>query len=263
MRKASVLFIVFAVNVSFAGSIYTLVSHWAFDEGSGTTIQDSGTGRHNGTVYGNPVWSSGKIGGCLDLDGDGDVVNMGDIDAFEFGNNNFTVSFWFNTQGAHNYGGNQGSYGIIVGKYNMHLGRQWTISQEPDNRLNFSTWDTSSSSSGDSCRSTESYYNKWVFCTAVRDGSTKYLYIDGVLDNTGICDGIVTGKTTPLLIGANSVYTSIQYYECFNGLVDDVRIYDYALSAGDVYQLYTIPEPVSMVLFAIGSLAIISRNIKL
>ncbi len=48
-----------------------LVGWWRLDEGSGTTAYDSsGNGRH-GTLLGNPQWVTGKIGGALEFDGQG------------------------------------------------------------------------------------------------------------------------------------------------------------------------------------------------
>ena len=234
----------------FAGDINHPVSYWTFDETSGTVAHDSADS-HNGTVTG-ATWTAGKIGGCLDFDGSSNNVNLGDIDQFEFGSNNFTISFWFKTEGAHNIGGGSyAGYGIAIGKYNMDTGRQWVISQEPDNKINFGTWHEDSSNGGDGCRSTDAYYDVWTLCTAVRQGDTKYLYINGLLNNTGACPGIVTGKSTPLLIGSNSI--SSDYYEFFNGKIDDVRIYDYALNVNEVAQL--VPEPATLLLIGLGAVA--------
>jgi len=79
-----------------------------------------------------------------------------------------------------------------------------------------------------------------VHVAAVRNGSTKLLYINGVLDTTGATAGVVTGKSSKVLIGTHEVYDKGVWtkYGHFNGIIDDVRIYDRALSAQEVEQLY-------------------------
>lgn len=258
---AVALFVALAVGVSFAGSIYTPVSHWAFDETSGTTVSDSGTGGYNGTVYGNPVWASGQVGGCLDFDGNGDYVNFGDIDAFEFGSSNFTISFWMKTEGSHDIGGEQSGKGDIIAKYNIEAGRQWIFQQTDDGKINFATYHSNSMYGGDGLVSTEGYFGEWVHVIGVRNGTTKYLYINGVLNNTASCTDIITGCSTQLRVGCiYSPQSSTYNYQFFNGKIDEIRIYDYALSANEAYQLYTIPEPVTFALFGTGALLLRRRK---
>jgi len=236
---------------AYAGTIDTPISHWTFDETSGTTVYDSADG-HNGTIAGDPVWTTGEIDGCLDFDGSGDYVNFGDVDQFEFRDNDFTISFWFKTEGAHDAES-------IISKYDIYLGKQWLFQQTSDNKINFATYYTETG--GDGLVSTEGYINQWTHVTAVRDGSAKYLYINGVFDSTGICNGIVEGTTAPVLIGAISATAgTISYYQFFNGKIDDVRIYDYALSANEAYQLYQIPEPATICLLGLGALNLICRK---
>lgn len=210
------------------------VAHWTFDEGAGPIAHDSADG-HDGTVSGNPVWAAGQIDGCLDFDGNGDYVNFGDIDQFEFGNNDFAISFWFKTEGPHNFGGDQGDYGVVVGKYNYSWGRQWWFQQMPSGQIRFSTFYTDSL--GESVDSQNGYKGQWVHCAGVRKGANKYLYINGVLDNSGPCHDLTTGKSTQVIVGA--IQDPSKYYQFFNGKIDDVRIYRCALDANQVAQLYT------------------------
>ena len=211
-----------------------LAAHWKLDETSGITAYDSADG-HNGTVVGNPVRTAGQVDGCLDFDGNGDYVDFGDIDQFEFGGNDFTIAFWFKTEGPHNIGGDQGSYGVIVGKYNWGLGRQWVLGQTPENKISFATYYTHTS--GEGLTSTNSYpAGQWVHCVGVRQGPNKYLYINGIHDVTGPCQGVLTGRSTKVLIGA--IQDPEKYYQFFNGKIDDVRIYNCALDANQVQELY-------------------------
>jgi hypothetical protein len=60
------------------------------------------------------------------------------------------------------------------------------------------------------------------------------IYINGVERGSVSVSGNITSYTTPLLIGANGGFT-----ECYKGSIDDVRIYNRALSNQEVQDLYT------------------------
>src|SRR4030042_2476712 len=55
----------------------TLVGWWKLDETSGTIAADSSGYGNNGTIYGNPQWVMGNIGGALQFDGNGNYVDCG------------------------------------------------------------------------------------------------------------------------------------------------------------------------------------------
>jgi hypothetical protein len=207
------------------------LSHWKFDEGEGKTAYDS-AGDNDGAIYG-AQWTTGIIDGALDFDGQGDYVNCGDIDELEFGGKNFSISFWFYTEGVHDGGGGNGK---IIAKYNWARGRQWAFSQKRSGSGRI-YWYTSpdGTTREDLISQDGGYENEWVHVAAVRDGEIKLLYINGVLDNTGPTDGVVTGKRTSVLIGA--IEDSSRQYNFFNGKIDDVRVYNRALSIEEVEQV--------------------------
>jgi len=247
----------FLNDFASAGSIDTPISHWTFNETSGTTVYDSADS-HNGAISGNPVWTSGQIDNCLDFDGSGDRVNFGDVGQFEFGGSDFTISFWFKTEGTNDIGGENSGIGNIISKYDIYKGRQWIIYQTSDNKISFGIYSVDSSTGGDFVTSTAGYTNQWTHVTAVRQNDAIYLYINGVLNNTGICEGMVQRTSSPVLIGALSANN--YYYHFFNGKIDDVRIYDYALSADEANQLYQIPEPATLLFILFGVLALLIKS---
>ncbi len=85
------------------------------------------------------------------------------------------------------------------------------------------------------CRGvTPTLTNTWVFLCGVRSNSTFQLYLNGVLENT-LTDPIAISSGEPMHLmhcGAFSSYC--------NGLLDDVRLYNRALSPGEIAQLYAI-----------------------
>ncbi len=76
--------------------------------------------------------------------------------------------------------------------------------------------------------------DNWYHLTAVYDGTRMHLYVNGRLENSGRAFGAIVDNEYPVVVGEN--WENV-YHE-FNGLIDDVRIYRYALSAAEVEALY-------------------------
>ena len=68
----------------------------------------------------------------------------------------------------------------------------------------------------------------------VYDGSELRLYIDGALDASARTQGSINVNTYPVYIGGNAEEPDRDW----NGLIDDVRVYDYALSEVEVETLH-------------------------
>ena len=75
---------------------------------------------------------------------------------------------------------------------------------------------------------------KWCHLTAVCDGTTIHLYVNGRKDKSGRAFGTTAAIEYPVVVGEN---WENAHHE-FNGLIDDARIYSYALSAAEVQALY-------------------------
>jgi hypothetical protein len=250
MKKLIPLILVFCLASGTANA--ALVSHWAFDEGQGTIAYDSANG-YNGTIHG-ASRTEGILGGALDFDGINDYVDFGDIDEFDFGNNDFSICAWFYTQGVHSIPLNV-HQGRIVAKYDYGGNqRQWNLTQLEDGTVKFYT--SPDGSTHEQLYSTAGGQNQWVHMTAVRDGSMKYIYINGVLDVSDIMTGLRSGTYAHVYVGCNENEGFKGHF--FNGLIDDIRIYNHALSPAEIQQL--IPEPASLLLLCLGGLSLRRRK---
>ncbi len=203
------------------------VARWKFNEGEGTIAYDSASG-YDGTLIGDPQWVSGEIGGnALDFDGAGDGVDS--YGSYGFGsplniyNSDLTISAWVKVRsGGTIVARAKPSYityrlGVAGGKAYINTYKSgsghWIL--YGDEILDLNTW----------------YHIVGVFDRA---GDKGYVYIDGIqrADGTMTIDPYSNDATTK--IGCrNSVSDSP-----FNGVIDDVRIYDKALSAEKIEQLY-------------------------
>ncbi len=217
-----------------------LLAHWALDDGAGTVAEDLSGNGHHGVVRGNPVWSSGIINGGLQFDGLGDHVDAG-LGPSIVGTGGFTVAAWVRTSSIYNQVIiQQRSATEFNGEYQLHVAsgrvRFWTVGG-----LAYGPIVVSSQFIND---------GDWHHVVGVRedDGTTK-IYIDGTID------GSKAGVPRPLIpikvyVGADMRGSSA----FFQGSLDEVRIYDRALTPGDVLELanyqMTLPNDPQAVSFA-------------
>jgi hypothetical protein len=199
-----------------------LVGWWKFDESTGTIAADSSGNGNNGTLKGNPVWrpTGGKTGGAIELSGKGDYVEISNESAFDI-TGQITVSAWVNI---------------------TDVPQEWTgIVTKGD-----SAWRLSTSFAKNIFHfgvSSRDYINgqatvdsgQWHNVVCVYDGQKISIYVDGKPDISMPQTGPIATNDFPVCIGENIELKG----RCFHGLIDDVRIYNYALSENDITELYS------------------------
>jgi len=202
-----------------------LIGWWKLDDGTGTIAIDSSGMGNDGTLGGNPQWVAGTLGGALDLDGDDDYVAIDGI-ADDLTDNDFTVSAWMKTT--------MTGDGNVIGA-NTDSGHQFIFGIDGGNLL----------VEADSVRTYPPAIDddQWHMITYVRDGSTAYLYTDGVLVGTETPSGNPSGQTRWSIGQEWDSSDSSDPSDEFDGQVDDVRFYDGPLSAEHVLGLFNGIEP--------------------
>ena len=85
--------------------------------------------------------------------------------------------------------------------------------------------------------------NVWYNVVGTYDGSEIKIYIDGILKGTLSATGTINSNATPLLLG-DAGYGG--YSAWLNGKLDEVSIYNTALSQGDVTSIYNGGEPTTI-----------------
>ena len=106
--------------------------------------------------------------------------------------------------------------------------------------------------------------NSWRHVVGTYDGAFLRIYVDGDLEGMSYI-GSVVAYTGPAALRIGNIQHSSHIYGpehvgAFDGVIDDVRIYDRALSGTEVADLYALPEPATMSLLALGSLAVLRRR---
>ena len=205
-----------------------LVGYWSFngaDMAADTAFDKSGQG-NNGTLTNGPVPAIGKIGQALNFDGVDDYVNVGTgLDQ----NGEVTVSAWFKTTTI------SGGARIIVANSNSSLG-DYTLELNRTTGKLAALWDNTVILTGNTAVSV----NTWYHAVMVRSGSsgnwTATLYLNGVSDGSAITATDPNGTNQKTYIGAIHPGTTF----LFSGLIDEVRVYNRALTADEIKRLYNM-----------------------
>ncbi len=233
-NKRLLVFASFLLMASFSINAWSaLVGHWRLDEGSGLNTADtSGNGR-TGTLMAAPsgsipTWINDGINGkALHFDGTG-YVDLANTASLNFGASGFTIAAWvrYGTVGYGEY--------MIVSKHSAGYPNGYFIENwNPSGNANVLAFFFYS----DPRSSTTATYDdqQWHFIVGTNDGATGRLYVDGqlVVSNAGT----PTANTANLLIGGVFYYYG-DFAAGFVGDIDDVRVYDTALTDADIQQMY-------------------------
>jgi hypothetical protein len=154
------------------------------------------------------------------LDGSGSFVRIADKSAFDLAGET-TLACWVNIHSVPT------EWASIITKGDSAW-RLSTYNQEP--KFHFSVGSLSAAGlNGSATVGT----NEWHHLAAVYDGNVQKLYIDGHLDATQSWNGGIASDDFDVLIGENSEQSN----RCFDGLIDDVRVYNYALTENQIKAL--------------------------
>jgi hypothetical protein len=218
-------------NPQFFGTVELagLVGWWKLDESEGTTAANSSGNDNNDKLIGDAKWqpSGGKIGGAILLDGDGDYIHIANESNFDF-TGEVTLSAWIKTNQFDK------EYQAIVTKGDS----TWRIQRNQDqDTLEFacSGLQVQSGNQYGALYGTKTVNDgKWHHIAGVYDGEKMYMYMDGIVDVSQSASGAIATNDYPVFIGENAEQTD----RCWCGLIDDVRIYNYALDEDEVLALY-------------------------
>ncbi|HUT45552.1 MAG TPA: LamG domain-containing protein, partial [Sedimentisphaerales bacterium] len=215
-----------------------LVGHWMLDEGSGTTVSDSSGNGNDGTFVNNPTWIAGVYGGALEFHGLGvvggvaDYINCGNDASLHF-TGPFTIALWIRPDVDDPEGkGLAGGETAPMAKA-MDPGWSWQV------RYGWGTTDPSMGFQFNATPRTWVYVGQnleryeWCHIAASYDGTTVKCYLNGVETDSAAMSALV-GLDSPLLIGSDG-------WGCdWIGAIDDVRLYDHALSEPEIGTLTSL-----------------------
>ncbi len=200
-----------------------LVGRWTFDEGKGSIARDVSGRSNHGTVMGDAKWTEGRIGGALEFDGTDDFVSIRNESNFDI-TGSVTVSAWIRVESFTK------SWQAIVTKGD----RAWRLHRANETKsVGFACSDLSRKQVGDLPGEKDVADRKWHHVAGVLDGTELSIFVDGALDASAKSSSNISVNDYSVLIGANAQVRG----RLFHGVIDDVRIYDRALSVDELRAL--------------------------
>ena len=205
-----------------------LVAAYSFEDGAGATLSDVSGHEHPGTLAG-PVWSpDGHSGGALSFDGNGDYVAIPDEAELHL-TTGMTLEAWVRP---HALGGIWRT--VLFKEQASHM----TYALYANTSTDSPTGQAYVGGQRDARAPTALPVDAWSHLAVTYDGSTVRLFVNGTEVASKAADGPMTVSTGPLKIGGNAVWP-----EWFNGLIDDVRVYNRPLSAAEIQGDLARPAP--------------------
>ena len=215
------------LNSDQGGNDPALVAYYQFEN---NTLDSSGND-NSGSIVGNVNYAPGSRGLAANFDGTSDYINVNHDASLEV-SNQITMSAWVNKRSLNT------SDPILIkenNKYGLYT---------RDNKVRF--YGRKGAANTDGIFPTGPTFesngnitlNNWHHIAVTADGSAARIYIDGQLDNSIIQDGSFIASSGVMQIGGEQSANSY-----FDGLIDNLRIYNRALTESEIQELYELEEP--------------------
>lgn len=216
---------------------YSLIGYWSMDSYNSTNIFDNSTYLNNASYKGGLAdtdITTGQFGSGLQFDGVGDYLSIPDRnDILDFGTENFTFEAWVKTTQDCSLGGSSNK--VYVGRKGNAQVSIWLgcRNEVGNNYARFYVRDSDGVANPSGVSSTTIDDNSFHHLVGLKNGSNVSIWVDGFMENsatatfTGNFNGVDNAS-----IGAynNSFFAS--------GIIDEVRIYNRALSAKEIKAAY-------------------------
>lgn len=250
----SLIFLMGILPSVFSLNIYdpALVGYWKFNEISGTITDDASSANRNGTITGNVTLNqSGYLGTAFSFNGGYVSVPAGSLTSqFSFGG-------WFKTSVTHQIDGedisspgNPGTSGqcyAFQADYGSTTGRAGLGLSLGTNGI--SVYEHAAGYMPAVAVYTNNIGTGWNHIMVTYENQTASIYLNGIKVRTGVQSGKI--GMAPTQIGNG-------YYGAFTGSMDEINMWNKALTNSEVLDLYTngiVPEPSSLFLIGIALLA--------
>ncbi len=236
--------VVQAAGSGGGGSDEGLVAEWRFDEGAGSVLHDSSGNGNDGTIHG-ATWTEGKFGNALRFDGRDDYVSLPKFTTFS-SVTDFTVEVWFKMN-SHNPNGRsylidfRGDGSLTSDNLGLIIDNNRGISEI---HHYIDPWPSGSRT--EYAISISSPVGDWHHTAFVRKGGNLIVYYDGVKSPDVFIPGYSSQKSDPLNWAESKKKIGTCYLDAarckgnywFKGKIDEVRIYNRALTAEEIKQQY-------------------------
>jgi hypothetical protein len=200
-----------------SATISGIVAAYGFNEGAGVQTGDSSGQGNTGTLAGATWTPNGKFGAALSFNGTNAWVTIADANSLDV-TTGMTIEAWVNPSSG--------------------TGWRTVVLKEASGQLAYSLYAANNASRpAGYVRTTNDILvngtaavplNVWTHLAMTHDGTSLRLYVNGILVRTAAGHG-AAASSGALRIGGNAIWG-----EYFRGLIDEVRIYNRALTGGEI-----------------------------
>lgn len=217
-----------------------LVACWHFDEGTGGIAYDSSGNGNDGAIYG-AEWTDGVSGQALSFDGVNDYIEVPYTSSFY--PDEISIELWFNIQGIQNSIPCYGNYYSVLLGTSLKESKSYHFLLFQNQSLKVYMWNQTSYTT---IMTPPLLTNEWYYIVVTFDGSTMNLYLNGNLLKSKLRTNPIVKKPNDLIIGNedNSYCNGDSLDSPFYGFIDEVSIYNYALSASAIEVNYNTFRPI-------------------
>jgi hypothetical protein len=209
-----------AVTVSNTGPT-GMVAAYGFNEGSGTTTVDQSGSGNTGTLVGASWAATGKFGKALSFNGSSARVTIPDSPSLDL-TTGMTLMAWVNPTA------NTSWRTVVLKETSNDLAYALYASSDTNRPGVWMNTTSTQSVTG----TAQLALNTWTNVAATYDGATLRFYVNGAQAGSKAVTPSMLVSGNPLQIGGNAVWG-----EYFAGLIDEVRVFNRALTASEISSL--------------------------
>jgi chitodextrinase len=203
-----------------------LVAAYSFDEGTGTTANDSSGQANPATLNNGVTWaaSQSQHGKAASFDGASGYITIPNSASTNISGNALTLSMWINPQSS-------SGDSVVLGKFwnstmtapYYQYGLELTGGTVPIFQVGTASGVKQATMSG------QLPLNQWSYLAVVFNGTQAQFYVNGALVSTQALSATIVARGNPINIGADA--SPAQFYK---GSLDDLRIYNRVLTQAQV-----------------------------
>jgi Concanavalin A-like lectin/glucanases superfamily/Galactose oxidase-like, Early set domain/Bacterial Ig domain/Glucodextranase, domain B/Kelch motif len=207
-----------------------VVAAYAFNETSGTTTFDSSGSGNTGALTNGALFAAGRNGNAVSLDGANDFVNLGNPNSLQL-TSSMTISAWINSS---SFPVDDGA--VVSKRSNTEVGFQLDTTVDRGPRTIGFKLTSSSGALMARYGATALQLNQWYHVAGVYNASTQTIdvYLNGQLNNGTLLGSVTTSQqnsNSNVNIGQRTGFPGTFN---FSGKIDDVRIYNRALTQAEI-----------------------------
>lgn len=208
-----------------------LVGYWKFDEGSGNIAHDSSGNGNDGTIN-TATWTDGKVGKALHFNGVDSWVQIPNSPTLT-ALSQITLEAWVKEDSI------SPQLKGIISKCDgaaPPTNAEYYLGMGDSGKIGFETYNGVAIFSGSTTTRYITEAGKWYHVAGTWTGNAWAIYVNGVQVLSGTCTPQTTrSNTLDVQIGRHGSWSWVY----FNGIIDEVRIYNRALTSDEIYNDYT------------------------